>query len=142
MRLILVTIAALLAGLLPGVVPLHAQDIKPRPRPVLVAVAAGARPVALEAAAVRIDIGAGQAQTTLRMTFANPNSRVLEGNLQFPLRPGQQVVGFALDVDGRMRDAVPVEKTRGRQVFEAIERRGADPGLLEQTAGDAFRLRI
>jgi tetratricopeptide (TPR) repeat protein len=142
MRLITLTAVALFAWLLPGTVSVHAQDVTPRPMPALVSIEAGARPVVLDAAGVRIDVGAGQAQTTLRMTFANPNARVLEGNLQFPLRPGQQVVGFALDVDGHMRQAVPVEKTRGRQVFEAIERRGADPGLLEQTVGDAFRLRI
>lgn len=99
-------------------------------------------PVRLASAGVLVEAGAGVAQTTIDMTFANPNDRVLEGNLEFPLRPGQQVVGFALDVDGRMRDAVPVPKARARQVFESIERRGVDPGLLEQTQGEAFRLRI
>ena len=98
--------------------------------------------VRLVSTEVTVEPGAGLLRTTLDMTFRNPSSRVLEGRLQFPLQPGQQVVAFALDVDGRMRDAVPVEKERGRQVFEAIERRGVDPGLLEQTEGDAFRLRI
>lgn len=135
-------LAALAVCLSLGAVPALAQDAAPRALPALVAVDVGARPVALASASLRVDIGAGQVQTTLEMTFANPNTRVLEGNLQFPLRPGQQVVGFALDVDGHMREAVPVEKTHGRQVFEAIERQGVDPGLLEQTAGDFFRLRI
>nr|WP_255595701.1 VIT domain-containing protein [Lysobacter sp. BMK333-48F3] len=76
------------------------------------------------------------------MVFRNPNARVLEGELQFPLQPGQQVAGFALDIGGAMRDAVPVPKAQGRQVFEAIERRGIDPGLLEQTAGNQFKLRV
>jgi hypothetical protein len=67
---------------------------------------------------------------------------VLEGELQFPLADGQQISGFALDINGEMRDAVPVPKDRGRQVFEEIARRGVDPGLLEQTAGNQFRLRI
>jgi hypothetical protein len=138
----LLAIAVVAAGLLPGAAPVRAQDPVARRAPALVAIEAGARPVALESATMRVDVGAGRAQTTLEMTFSNPNARVLEGNLQFPLRPGQQVLGFALDVDGRMREAVPVEKARGRQVFEAIERRGADPGLLEQAAGDFFRLRI
>ncbi|MDH5823670.1 VIT domain-containing protein [Luteimonas sp. RD2P54] len=110
--------------------------------PPLIRVAPEELPVRLESASVVVEPGAGVARTTIDMVFGNPNARVLEGNLQFPLRPGQQVVGFALDIDGRMRDAVPVEKTRGRQVFEEIQRRGIDPGLLEQTEGDFFRLRV
>ena len=76
------------------------------------------------------------------MKLRNPNNRALEGTLQFPLHGGQQIAGFALDIDGVMRDAVPVPKARGRQVFESVERRRVDPALLEQTAGNQFRLRI
>ncbi|MGY0612939.1 VIT domain-containing protein [Luteimonas sp. A501] len=99
-------------------------------------------PVRLASAAIAVDAAAGMAQTTIDMTFHNPNARVLEGWLEFPLQPGQSVVGFALDIDGRMRDAVPVEKERARQVFESIERRQVDPGLLEQTQGEFFRVRV
>lgn len=103
---------------------------------------AGERPVELRAATVRAHAAAGLAETTVELEFFNPNARVLEGQLAFPLRAGQQLSGFALDIDGQMRDAVPVPKERGRQVFEAVERRGVDPGLLEQTAGNQFRLRV
>ncbi|NZA27157.1 DUF2135 domain-containing protein [Luteimonas sp. SJ-92] len=122
--------------------PTPAQDAGNLVAPPLIQVARDETPVRLESASIVVDPGAGVARTTIDMEFRNPNARVLEGNLQFPLRPGQQVVGFALDIDGEMRDAVPVEKARGRQVFEEIERRGIDPGLLEQTEGDFFRLRI
>ncbi|UHH10751.1 DUF2135 domain-containing protein [Luteimonas fraxinea] len=110
--------------------------------PPLVVADAGESPVQLESASMRVETGAGVARTTIDLTLRNPSSRVLEGNLQFPLAPGQQIVGFALDIDGMMRDAVPVPKDRGREVFETIVREGVDPGLLEQTAGDAFRLRV
>nr|MDQ3039811.1 trypsin [Pseudomonadota bacterium] len=99
-------------------------------------------PVRLETASVVVEPASGMVRTTIEMVFRNPNARVLEGHLQFPLRPGQQVTGFALDISGAMREAVPVEKARGRQVFEAIERRNIDPALLEQTEGDFFRLRV
>ena len=59
--------------------------------------------------------------------FRNPNARVLEGELQFPLLDGQQVIGFAMDIDGKLRDAVPVDKARGQMMFEEITRRGVDP---------------
>ncbi|WP_460833744.1 VIT domain-containing protein [Lysobacter humi (ex Lee et al. 2017)] len=98
--------------------------------------------VELESAAFDVDSAGGAMRTSIDMTFRNRGTRTLEGRLEFPLAPGQQVVGFALDVDGRMRDAVPVPKAKGRQVFESIERRGVDPGLLEQTAGESFRLRV
>lgn len=102
----------------------------------------GQSPVRVDAASVVVEPAAGMVHTTIELVFRNPNVRVLEGHLKFPLRPGQQVTGFALDINGVMREAVPVEKARGRQVFEAIERRNIDPALLEQTEGDFFRLRV
>jgi hypothetical protein len=100
------------------------------------------QPVRLQSLQISVDLVGGQAQTEVQLVFRNPNRRVLEGELQFPLLEGQQVTAFALDVDGRMRDAVPVEKDKGRQVFEDIVRRGVDPGLLEATQGNNYKLRI
>jgi hypothetical protein len=122
-----------------------AQHVRPEPARTLPAwiVTPGAEtPVALERADVEVSTAGGLARTTLLLTLRNPNARVLEGMLQFPLQPGQQVTAFALDIGGEMRDAVPVPKQRGRQVFESIERRNVDPALLEQTAGNHFRLRV
>lgn len=109
--------------------------------PLLVAPSAEV-PIQLRSLTMAVEVNGGLARTTVDMSFHNPNSRQLEGELQFPLQPGQQVSGFALDIDGHMRPAVPVGKAKGRQVFEAIERRGVDPGLLEQTAGNQFKLRV
>jgi hypothetical protein len=109
--------------------------------PLLIAPAAE-QAVQLRHARIEGEVQAGIAQTRITLEFHNPNRRVLEGELQFPLADGQQISGFALDINGEMRDAVPVPKDRGRQVFEEIARRGVDPGLLEQTAGNQFRLRI
>lgn len=99
-------------------------------------------PVGLRAAAVNVETDGGLARTTLLLTLYNPNDRQLEGTLQFPLQPGQQVSAFALDIGGALRDAVPVPKQQAQQVFESVERRNVDPGLLEQTAGNQFRLRV
>lgn len=102
----------------------------------------GERAIELQSLKIDSNISGGLAETTVRMTFYNPNNRPLEGNLQFPLLDGQQITAFALDINGKMRQAVPVEKAKGRQVFEEIERRGVDPGLLENTQGNNFKLRI
>lgn len=117
-------------------------DLTPRAPMPLVQIAPGEVPVRVAAAQVLVEQGAGLVRTRIDLHLHNPGRRLLEGHLQFPLHPGQQVVGFALDIDGELREAVPVDKTRGREVFEAIERREIDPGLLEQTEGDFFRLRV
>ena len=101
--------------------------------------------VTIESLSIRTEISGGMAETTVKMVFYNPNSRRLEGNLQFPLAPGQQVTAFALDINGAMRPAVPVAKDKGREVFEAIERRRAaeaDQKLGERGQRDALHRNV
>ncbi|MEE8436318.1 MAG: VIT domain-containing protein, partial [bacterium] len=82
------------------------------------------------------------AQTRMTLVFYNPSARRLAGDLYFPLPPGATISGYALDVGGVLRDAVVVEKDKGRQVFEKIVRQGLDPGLVEWTKGNTFKTRI
>jgi Ca-activated chloride channel homolog len=119
--------------------PVQAMTVMP---PRLIIANGAEQPVVLQSLHVSGEISGGIAQTTVQMVFFNPNRRLLEGQLQFPLLDGQQIVAFSLDVEGRQRPAVPVEKAKGRQIFEAIERRRVDPGLLEVTQGNNFKLRI
>ncbi len=132
-----------IAGLCLAVAQAMAQGVPPRPEPALVQVAAGEQPVRLVHAGVDVYAEGSLVHTVIDLTLSNPNARVLEGELRFPLHAGQTVTGFALDMsDGSMRAAVPVPKARGREVFEDVVRRGVDPALLEQTAGENFRLRV
>jgi Flp pilus assembly protein TadD len=132
---------ALLAPLLLALaLPAAAQHLTPRPR---LAIAAPAeQPVVLQAVRVTSDLGAGLALTSVELTFYNPNRRILEGELQFPLLDGQTVVGMAMEIDGKLREAVPVEKARGQMVFEDVTRARIDPALLEATRGDHYKLRV
>lgn len=82
------------------------------------------------------------AETTMTMTFHNPSSRVLEGDLTFPLPPAATVSGYGLDVDGVLVDGVVVPKQEARRIFEAEVRKGVDPGLVEEVEGAAFRTRV
>ena len=111
-------------------------------RPPALVVSGADQPVRLQSLKVAVEIAAGVAETRVQMEFFNPNARVLEGKLQFPLAAGQVVSGFALDVDGQLRDAVPVAKARAEQVFEETTRRRVDPGLLQTTLGNNYELRI
>ena len=98
--------------------------------------------VTVQSADITTEVTGRFAVTTFDLVFANPNSRVLEGTFEFPLLDGQRVVRFALDINGVLREATPVEKEKGRAVFEEIQRHRVDPGLLEQTVGNNYRARV
>lgn len=101
-----------------------------------------AEPVRVQSASVRAEVVGHAAQMRVELVFFNPNGRVLEGELQFPLGHGQWVSGFELDIDGELRPAVVVDKARGQQVFEDVIRARVDPALLEATDGDHYKLRV
>jgi Ca-activated chloride channel homolog len=79
-------------------------------------------------------------ETTL--VFHNPNARMLEGELIFPLPDGAAVCGYALDIGGVLVDGVVVTKERARVAFETETRRNVDPGLVEHVQGNLYRTRI
>jgi Ca-activated chloride channel homolog len=79
-------------------------------------------------------------ETTL--VFHNPNARMLEGELVFPLPDGAAVCGYALDINGALVDGVIVTKERARVAFETETRRNVDPGLVEHVQGNLYRTRI
>jgi TonB-dependent SusC/RagA subfamily outer membrane receptor len=72
----------------------------------------------------------------------NPNTKVLDGEFNFSLHESQVVTGFALDINGKMREGVIVEKQKARVAYENTIRRKVDPGLLEITAGNNYRVRV
>lgn len=82
------------------------------------------------------------ATTSYDMTFLNPQNRILEGELTFPLGQGQSVSHFAMDVNGQLRSAVVVEKELGRVAYESTVRQVIDPGLLEKSSGNNYRARV
>ncbi|MDR1510377.1 MAG: DUF2135 domain-containing protein [Synergistaceae bacterium] len=112
----------------------------------LLTVRSAERPVELRALDIEARITGRFAWTDVEMTFYNPNGRIIEGELDFPLENGQSVTGFSLSMgEGKrevMRDAAPVEKQKGRQVFEDVVRKNVDPALLEVTRGNNFKLRV
>ena len=103
------------------------------PLPPRLVVQGAEMPIRLDSVAVTTQVTGRLAQTSVELVFFNPNNRQLEGELQFPLLEGQEVTGFAMDFNGRLREAVPVEKARGQAVFEDITRARVDPALAEKT---------
>jgi len=91
---------------------------------------------------VNVVIVGNLATTTYTMSFYNSENRVLEGELAFPLGEGHSVSRFAMDVNGKVREAVVVEKQLARVAFENTVRQTIDPGLLEKTQGNNYKARI
>ena len=98
--------------------------------------------VYLQQLGIEVVIDGGIATTTWTLTFRNSTNRILEGELNFPLPDGVSISQYALDINGRMREAVPVEKEKATLLFESTERRRVDPGVLEKVDGNTFRTRI
>jgi hypothetical protein len=91
---------------------------------------------------IDITVTGNIATTVMEMNFHNDLDRILEGQFVFPLGEGQTVSSFALEMNGKMREASIVEKAQGRMTYEATIRRKIDPGLLEWTKGNNFRSRV
>ena len=100
------------------------------------------KPIRLSALDIHVRVRGFISRTTLDLTFSNPNARVLEGEFVFPLAAGQTIAGYALEVNGELREGVVVDKKTARVAFEQITRRQIDPGLAELTAGNVFRTRL
>ncbi|CAA7620700.1 Protein conserved in bacteria [Candidatus Terasakiella magnetica] len=105
----------------------------------------GDRPIEICGINIKTQIYARVMVSTTEICLGNPNAKILEGSLSFPLRAGQTVTRFTLGTTeaGRgVMEAVPVPKAKATQVFEAIERTLADPALLERAEGNVYSLRV
>jgi len=95
--------------------------------------------VYLQSLDIQVEVTGNIASTRYTMVFKNRTDRILEGELTLPLPDGSTVTYYALDINGKMRDAVPVKKEKATEVFEEEQ---VDPGLLERVKGNNFRTRI
>src|ERR1700741_2254734 len=98
--------------------------------------------IRISSMSVDVQVAANIAITTFDIVFYNPNDRILEGELEFPLADGQHIIRYALDIEGKLREGVVVEKAKARVAFENTIRRKIDPGLVEKTKGNNFRTRV
>ncbi len=82
------------------IAPARDRDIAPR----LVVTGAVEQPVRLESVSISVELLGGLAQTDVLLVFRNPNRRVLEGELQFPLLAElNAIVAQAQDGNGAER---------------------------------------
>lgn len=102
----------------------------------------GERPVSISRAEIKSRVMDFLAETEVTLVFHNPNTRVMEGELTCPLPSGATVQGYALDINGRMVDGVPVPRQKARVAFEEEVRKQVDPGLVEWSGGNMFKTRV
>ncbi|MEP6676460.1 MAG: VIT domain-containing protein, partial [Ferruginibacter sp.] len=63
--------------------------------------------VKLKSYKVEVKVVGNTAITTMEMIFCNSGDRVLEGELTFPMPDGVSISRYAIDIKGKMREAVP-----------------------------------
>lgn len=80
--------------------------------------------------------------TELRMTFENPQDRVVEGRFRVVLPQGAAVSRFAMRQGERWQEAEIVELQKARAAYEDFLHRRQDPALLEKGAGNEFTARV
>ena len=116
----------------------------PRPAPVFVPriVNTNEQPVAVSSAMEGLEANGLYRRVKTTITFTNPNARVFEGELEFPVPDGATVCGYELEVNGEMVPGVVVEKEAARTAFENEKRKGVDPGVVEHVKGNIWRTRI
>lgn len=104
----------------------------------------GGRKKSLELRALSIDVRLEGllAETVLEMEFFNHSGMNQEGEFVLQLPTGATVSTYALEINGRMRPGVAVEKDKARNAYESIKRRQIDPGLVEREEGNIYRTRI
>ena len=121
-----------------------AKEVVPRPEPVFVprVVHTNEQPVAVSCASEAEASNGLYRLVKTTITFTNPNSRVFEGELEFPVPDGATVCGYELEVNGDMIPGVVVGKEEARTAFENEKRKGIDPGVVEHVKGNVWRTRI
>ncbi len=80
--------------------------------------------------------------TSYTIEVFNTLAMPLAAELEFPLLDNQEILGFSLDINGKLRKAVAVDKVKGRVAYEDIVSRNVDPALIEKTEGNNFKTRI
>lgn len=100
------------------------------------------KPLRLEHAGIAVLLVGDVAETTLELEFRNDGDRAVEGEFALALPEGATVSGYALDVNGAMREGVVAEKQRARNAYESVKRRMIDPGIVEREAGNIYRTKV
>jgi len=99
-------------------------------------------PLSLASHRVDIQVDAGISVATIEQTWKNHSDRPLEATYFFPVPKGAAVVGFELEINGKMQKGELLERDKARKIYQDIVARMVDPGLVEWMDKDLFQVRI
>jgi Ca-activated chloride channel family protein len=99
-------------------------------------------PLGLKSHRVDIQVDAGIAVATIEQVWRNDGARPLEATYFFPVPKGAAVVGFELEINGKMQKGELLEKEKAARIYQEIVSRMVDPGLVEWMDKDLFQVRI
>ncbi|KAF0980307.1 hypothetical protein FDP41_013521 [Naegleria fowleri] len=92
---------------------------------------------------VKIHVTYPLVQVVSTMTFRNSNHKTTEGELLLPMPEGATLIGYAMEVQGTLIHAVPVEKEKAKQVFEEEVRSGGKVSMIEKVEqSNCFKTRV
>ena len=100
------------------------------------------KPISLNELTIDAQVISNIATSTYELVFYNPNNRVLEGELVFSLFDGQNVIDYALQINGKYRQASIVPKAKATEAYENTIRAQIDPSIIEKTIGNNFKTRL
>lgn len=122
-----------------GVVALHDAS---RAQGLLVPSERGLPPLGLKSHRVEIQVDAGIAVATIEQVWRNDGARPLEATYFFPVPKGAAVVGFELEINGKMQKGELLERDKAARIYQDIVSRMVDPGLVEWMDKDLFQVKI
>ncbi|MDR1196486.1 MAG: DUF2135 domain-containing protein [Endomicrobium sp.] len=100
----------------------------PQPSAPYISVSSGQKQITFSDLKINIEITGNIAMTTYDMIFYNPNAAVAEGEFVMPLSKNQNISAIALDINGKMREAVAVE----RKTMESLTAKNIDSSGVDQ----------
>jgi len=100
------------------------------------------RPMQLSKCSIDIKADAFIATTFIEMEFFNPNKTEIEGLYRFSLEPGQVIIAFQLDLNGKYRNGSIEEKWKATNAYNSIVGKRIDPALLTMEYTGHYSLRI
>src|SRR3989338_4163247 len=89
-------------------------------------------PLEISNHSVHVQVVLPLVKVTSTLEFVNNHNKTLQGELVLPLPDDATVVGYALDTNGILIDAVPIEKEKAKVVFEEeVRTRGKGVAVVE-----------
>lgn len=134
-RLWLLSLSALSALTLLAAPASHAQGL-------LVPTDRSVAPLGLKSHRVDIQVTTGIAVATIEQVWRNDGARPLEATYYFPVPRGAAVIGFELEINGKMQKGELLEREKAARIYQEIVSRMVDPGLVEWMDKDLFQIKI